>query len=306
MNDLTVILTFFNEGVEFLKTLQCLISMTKKKFDIILINDNSNDEYDYVEIAETFGAKYIEHVERKGPAVSRDEGVLICTTEYFLLLDAHMRVYQDDWVERIVNELKKEEKGLLCCSTLALNKDADLVQNRLVGYGAFISLHDLDTHWITNLYKDDSRIPCVLGASYACSKKYWMDLNGLKGLKLYGLEEQLISMKVWLSGGKCFVLKDVCFGHIFRDELPASYEITPTEYYLNQLYVVELLYNIAYKQRFIRNLRRKMGDKIVNELLEEFKQYREEIAKEKLYYKILFVKTFDFIVEFNTPSLVCH
>lgn len=304
MNRLTIIITFLNEGAEVFNTLKSFTESVNCPFEIILINDGSTDEFDYRKIADDFGAHYIEHCERKGPAVSRNEGVAICTTDYFLLLDAHMRVYQDNWLERIIEELEKEESVLLCCSTLTLDKNAVVNEKNPIGYGASINLLDLSNHWIhrfDEMNRDCLEIPSVLGASYACSKKYWMKLNGLNGLRTYGFEEQLISLKVWLSGGKCKVLKDVEFGHIFRDESIAPYEIPTTDYYLNQLLIVELFYVEEYKRDFIKNLRTNIGVEYTNGWIEKFKQSRREIAKEKAYYRTIFNRDFRFIIDLNTP-----
>lgn len=306
MNKMTVIITFLNEGIEVFNTLKCFRESVDFPFEIILINDGSTDDFDYKKIANDFGAHYIEHCERKGPAVSRNEGVEVCSTDYFLLLDAHMRVYQDNWFPRIIEELEREENVLLCCSTLTLDKNAILNKKNPTGYGAFINLSDLSNHWIHGFDKmniDCFEIPSVLGASYACSKKYWMKLKGLNGLRTYGFEEQLISLKVWLSGGKCKVLKDVEFGHIFRDESNAPYEIPTTDYYLNQLLIVELFYNENYKREFIKNMRKNVGVEYANDWIEEFKKYRQEIAKEKSYYKTIFNRDFSFIVDLNTLNL---
>ena len=43
-------------------------------------------------------------------------------------------------------------------------------------------------------------IVCLLGAAYACNKSYWKYLGGLMGLRAYGLDEQFISIKVWMEG----------------------------------------------------------------------------------------------------------
>lgn len=300
MNKLTVVLTVLNEGVELQKTLESLVKSADAPFDIILINDCSNDGFDYEKVAVDYGAKYVEHDVRKGPAFSRDEGIALCSTEYFLLIDAHMRVYQDFWCTRIVDELQREENVLLCCSTIALSKNAVSLETG-IGYGAIIDLQSLDARWKNDIAEDDT-IPCIYGASYACSRKYWIDLNGLDGLKLYGFEEQLISLKVWLNGGKCKVLKDVCFGHIFRDELPASYEIPVDAYFFNQLLIVELIYDVNYKSKFIKYLRKERGTNNVNSWIEEFAQRRQEISERKKMNKEMFTRDFDFIINLNTTK----
>lgn len=284
MPKLTLILTFFNEGRQLLETLKSFKETANMPVEVILINDASTDSFDYKKTAKDFDAYYIEHSERKGPAISRNEGIEICTTDYFLLLDAHMRVYQSDWSYRIVEELEKNKNILLCCSTLSLNKNGQIIEQNPVGYGAFFNLKNLAVHWVSEYNKvqeDFMEVPCVLGASYACSKKYWNYLKGLDGLLAYGFEEQFISIKVWLSGGRCLVMKSVKCGHIFREESEAPFEISTDEYYLNQLLIVELLYDSEYKQKFIKRLRDLVGNEYVNTWIRKLKVRKEEIIRQK-------------------------
>ncbi|MDR2993326.1 MAG: glycosyltransferase [Bacillus cereus] len=302
MAELTIIITFLNEGIELFNTLRSFKDSTNFPFNIILVNDGSTDGFDYKQVADEFGAFYIEHGERKGPAISRNEGVFACSTKYFLLLDAHMRVYQTDWISRVIEELEERADVLLCCSTLDLNKNGEINVESPIGYGASINLSDLSVNWIhgkEDKEGDSIEVPCVLGASYACSKKYWTKLHGLNGLCAYGFEEQLISIKTWLSGGKCNVLKDVKIGHIFREGSITPFEIPVMAYYLNQLLIVELFYNNDYKRIFMKNMRKKIGTEQTNDWIEEFKQYRGVIAKEKEYYKTIFILDFDFIINLN-------
>ncbi|WP_303011998.1 glycosyltransferase family 2 protein [uncultured Bacteroides sp.] len=98
---LTVIIPFLNEKEEVRNTVKSLRESSDQCFKIILINDCSTDGYDYKKIAEDFETQYIEPSKRMGVAASRDEGVSKCNTDYFLFLDAHMRVFQRDWVEII-------------------------------------------------------------------------------------------------------------------------------------------------------------------------------------------------------------
>ena len=38
----------------------------------------------------------------------------------------------------------------------------------------------------------------------------------MEGLTIYGLEETCISVKTWMMGGECFVLKNIGVGHLYR------------------------------------------------------------------------------------------
>lgn len=105
----------------------------------MLIDDASMDGYNYKAVAKKFDTTYYRHTKRIGAAESRNEGVNLCDTEYFLLLDAHIKQYT-------------------------------------LNYGAYIDFSDLSAKWNQiDFYpqKKECIIPCVLGASYASSKLYW-------------------------------------------------------------------------------------------------------------------------------------
>lgn len=109
--ELTIIIPFRNEGIEVYNTVKSIKETSDLDFDIILINDGSDDGFDYKSISKMFQTEYIEHLTGIGVAASRNEGVLHCKTEYFLLLDAHMRAYTANWTSLIIQELRKDKKS---------------------------------------------------------------------------------------------------------------------------------------------------------------------------------------------------
>jgi glycosyltransferase involved in cell wall biosynthesis len=304
--ELTVIIPFLNENKEVLNTVKNLRENSDQEFDIILINDCSTDGYDYKKVAEDYGALYVEHSQRTGVAASRDEAVGLCNTDYFLLLDAHMRVYQRNWVDIFVAELKKNPKDLLCALTLDLDFDGKPKTKKL-GYGAYFEFRDLSIKWLHKedipSHKEGTLIPCVLGASYACSKKYWQYLDGLNGLKSYGLDEQLISIKVWLDGGRCRLIRSIKFGHIFRTGETVPYELRPKDFCRNILLIAELFYGFEMKVQLLQNFRAHRDVDFVSVVIEELAEEKEYILSRKRHYMSNFPNSISHIVAFNNQFL---
>ncbi len=250
-NLLTVIIPFLNEGGEVVETVKSLRANVGNAIDIIVINDFSTDEHDYQSLLSSYDVYYILNDKRLGVAASRDYGVALCKTPYFLLLDAHMRVYGDRWLFDIVNMLKEDDRILLCAQTKQLwkNEEGRIVElkNAAPVYGAYATFDKghlspgIEWNYIQKDYLEKIQpIACVLGAGYATSKRYWMYLRGLEGLKLYGCDEVYISFKVWLEGGKCVLLKEHSFGHIYRNNAP--YKITQSSFVFNYLLVAYTLF----------------------------------------------------------------
>ncbi|GHV08501.1 hypothetical protein FACS1894160_2900 [Bacteroidia bacterium] len=306
---LTLIIPFLNEGEEVENTLISILSHSNGNVEIILINDASTDGFDYSLIAEKYGFVYVENEKRIGVAASRDLGVFLCQTPYFLLLDAHMRFYDNLWVDKIVSQLKKYSRILLCCQTKHLihNEEGKVVEQKTnTPYGAYIDFDNSDNilniEWTYTkiphaLDSDETRIACVLGAGYACSKMYWLYLKGLNGLIYYGSDEAYISMKVWLEGGKCLLLEDVVIGHIYRKWWPYSVEKQHTLY--NSLLIAELLLPETLRKQLYTQAQSFLPEKY-NESLSILKNNEKDISALKSYYKQIFKNDFQLFMEINT------
>lgn len=88
---LTIIIPFLNEGEEVDNTLKNIMRNGGSEAEILLINDASDDGFDYEGVIQKYNVGYIKHKRRLGVAASRDEGVEYCRTPFFLLLDGYMR-----------------------------------------------------------------------------------------------------------------------------------------------------------------------------------------------------------------------
>ncbi|MDR0891776.1 MAG: glycosyltransferase [Mediterranea sp.] len=295
-NWLTVIIPFRNEGIEVHNTVKNIKESAGQELDIILINDGSDDEYDYLDVALRFHAEYLEHEKSVGVAASREHGIELCKTSHFLLLDAHMRAFTPNWATNLKVEIEKDQRAIYCCQTVALNQEGELISNDIKGAGVRIHLKDLSYEWYKISQSSDETvadIPCVMGASYASNKSYWKLLHGLKGLRSYGFDEQLISIKAFLEGGTCKLIKTITFGHIFREVKDVPYSINAIECIFNQLYLVEILYPWEAKRDFFRQLKEHYGNERVTLAVTELIKVKEEVHQEKSYYDTIFHRTFE-------------
>lgn len=305
---LTVIIPFLNEGEEVRNTLDSIRKHGGGKVAVILINDASDDGYPYESYATEFEAGYIFNQERQGVARSRDMGIERCATPYFLLLDAHMRFYQEDWIPILTGELKKDERVLLCCNSRILRKNEqgemydDPKGSRT--FGARVHLERdpdiLSAKWVDQEQYPEEEIEditCVLGAAYAASKKYWQYLKGLNGLIYYGSDEGYISMKVWLEGGRCRLLKNLYVGHYYRRKAP--YRIETSFVLYNKLLITYLLLPWYVQGRAYSALQQKYSSALFLTEFRHLMEKQEEWDALKEYYSRIFTRDFNEIVEAN-------
>ena len=312
-NRLTVLIPFVNEGDEVVATVKDVRHTAGNSVDILVLNDCSTDGRDYETELKPYSITYLYNKENHGSAPSRDICVQNCKTPYFLFLDAHMRFFCENWVERIISMLDADDRQLLCMQTVALQKDKKGVQKNpkhAPTFGAFMPLsineYQPDIKWNRKELNPDSdtqEIPMVLGAAYAGSCRYWNYLHGMEGLMRYGTEEQFISLKAWLEGGRCVLLKDIVIGHIYRDKSPFKRYVDVEIF--NKLWIVSLLFPTFLKSKSFA-IAQKQDFQTFGKALRILKSKKEELLKQRHYYKGIFTRPFDAIIDMNRPLLLEH
>lgn len=251
---LTVVIPFYNEREEVGNTLESIRQTVGDEVEVILVDDCSDDGWDYVACARQYGAHYIRNSIRIGAAAAKEKGIRSARSPYFLLLDAHMRFYISGWHRILLRLLQENDHRLLCCQTRVLQKEEGRIKDTtdIRTFGAYLSFHGGETipsvSWLCRekaLHLTDNRIPCILGAGYAGSKTYWDKLKGFQGLVHYGCEELYVSLKAWLEGGGCRLVPEVEIGYIYKDRF--SYTVYPSQILYNYLFVAEVLFPTSLK-----------------------------------------------------------
>lgn len=293
--ELTAIIPCYNEGEELENTLKSLRDTVGRQVNVMVVDDCSCDSFDYAQIALKYEARYVRNAKRVGPACSKEKGVRLCETEYFIIFDAHMRFYQQDWHKIIIDELNKSQRQLLCCQTRVLSKQDGVVREKdsTYAYGAYLHM-GLDAlipaaRWNCNPHKetlDRGVIPCVLGASYASSVSYWRQIRGLEGLLGYGSEEPYLSIKVWLSGGQCRLLEQIVVGHLYKENTCSLRAYSTYAY--NHLFISETLFPTSLQCK-VNMAARLQGEQLFNHATMLLEKNKRLMSSLKHYY----VKHFD-------------
>lgn len=300
-NRLSIVIAFLNEKEEVENTIESIRFWVGNRVDIVVVNDCSDDDYPYDDRLKKFDIVYIVNPIRLGAAQSKALGISKVRTEYFLLLDAHMRFYDADWLDVLISTLDKDDRRILCCQTKVLYKINNQVLEKATvpclgeKMGAYINFkedyHILEPEWNyfeKEIYSSEETISCLLGAAYCASKRYWEYLKGYEGLMGFGLEEPYISLKTYLEGGKCVLLKKVIVGHIYRTKFP--YRVNPQYYEFNKIAIAYLL--------LPENIRNYVLSVCPDALL-IFKAQKEQLDRLKSYYHSIFSRDFEYYWTLN-------
>lgn len=309
--EITAVINFKNEGVNVEKTL-ISIRATTKDMPIIVVNDGSDDGYDYDTVLNKYNITYIKNEKSLGAGQARALGASIVKTPYFVLLDGHMRFYTLHWDKVLKNTLKLHPKAIVCTDSLNLeanryelfirNEDGekeDYMNNRLSPIVRFDERNEYVTQFQTKKntsYNDIiEEIPVVLGATYAMSKEWWNYIHGYKGLQGWGYEEPLISIKTWLLGGKCLICHVPKIGHCYLTE--KNYYFYTPNIEANRLYVAALFDNDF--DNILLNVRKDLNEKTYDLVMEEFETFQDDLKEEKKYISDNQIRTIEWFKEFN-------
>lgn len=308
LNELTIIIPFRNEGESVRKTLIKLYESYGEECSIILINDASNDGYDYKKDIQPFGnLLYVTNEELLGTGGSRDKGALLAKTRFLLFLDAHCYL-SDHVLSSLLQYAISYPKSLICLQSriLIYGYDKELYlqasscENR-AGYIDFSLLRGpLCLRWEFlqpgEEKADILEVPCVRGGAYCIERQYFLYLHGYNGLICHGCENSFLSTKVWLEGGRCLLLPKHEVNHLYRWSPP---------YHFNK--VAEGYNKIIYARLLMQEYAEEMEETVclhfckssrstINKYLQAVHQ---EITQEREYLSSIFERNFMDIIKLN-------
>lgn len=222
MIKLSVCIPCINESQELNATLRSIRDTAGDRVDVVVCDDCSSTKL----IVDDPSVTVVHNRHRIGSGASRYLAAQVATGDYIMITDAHMR-FLPGWYEQVEEML--EPKTVLCGSCLGLDADhMDPTKPLAKYYGAtfkwfgpdqnpFLPMQVFEAVWKKDAPEFDIyTIPCCLGACYFVEREWFLKLGAMRYFRSFGIEEQSLSLKAWLSGGKVLFAKHIEFGHRFR------------------------------------------------------------------------------------------
>lgn len=243
---------FLNEGAEPARTIESIYDTCDPgMIDIIAIDDGS--QWSLSDLSRFPDVKVVRNASRRGVAGCRQQGAELAQTPFLLIIDGHMRFRKDNWLDRIIAALEREPQTIFCTTCVRLKPEQmDMTRTPNKHYGAhlllvnapqfgdFVARQIIEAKWAEPREPDEYEIQCVLGANYAVTADWFNKIRGFQGLQKWGSAEPYLSLKSWLAGGKCKILKDIEIGHMFREAPPY---LTQTHHmFYNKMWICKTLF----------------------------------------------------------------
>lgn len=308
---LTIIIPFRNEKEQVGKTCESFNrSCDPALFDILCINDCSDDNYDYTPVTRFGNVRLIGNAERLGVAGSRDKGAKRCATRYILFVDGHMRVFADV-ITPLLEKLRTCPHSLLCCQSKIIKYNParngyeleKAPRTKGVALDANPGGTFLEYEWrqldAADLTRDVIPIQCCMGACYAIEREYYLHLHGLNGLQQWGMDEQFLSAKTWMSGGKVLLLKNIEIAHIYRQGTPIPYNSFEGIKILNKLIITYLLAGDKCFYQFNSSVKDSLPYLLAKDIIDLFDDLLPFLNKEKTYLGLILKHDFEYFLNLS-------
>lgn len=300
MDNLTIVMPFLNEGDQVRDTVKSIYaSPNSESIKTIAIDDVSGDRQ-AAQIKESLkeypNARYIRNDVRIGVDGSRHKGVELAETNSILIIDGHMRFWENrDWTSKILDRIQANPQTIYCCTCLGLGYGADRIERHVGKYhGADLKLltdqerdrpcrNVLEPKWAMEKPEIEYPIPCVLGANYFFNREWFLKLHGLAYLRSWGTSEPFLSLKSYLAGGDCKINREIEIAHFFRPTAPYVTNVKDLIY--NKIYVLKTIFPKEIEDGLMRYIPK---DRNYEDAMRMIEADQRLIESEKQYYQSIF------------------
>jgi glycosyltransferase involved in cell wall biosynthesis len=210
----SLIMPVKNEGKHIKNTIESAFSVkTDCDFEIVVVDDDSQDGCCYFLKKNKNEKIKLINTEGLGAANARNAGAEHAKGDIFIFCDAHL-FFEDYWIDRLIEPI---QKGIADATNPGI---ADVKNPENIGYG-YTWNENLEPKWNREKKKEPYPSPLLAGGCLAISRKAFEDIDGFeRGFRVWGREDEEISLKLWLFGYKCYIVPDVTVLHVFRPTAP--------------------------------------------------------------------------------------
>jgi glycosyltransferase involved in cell wall biosynthesis len=233
--------------------------------EIVVVNDNGQLPASSLKPSELGEIKFITNSHRCGVGPSRTIGVHHAKGEYVLIIDSHMR-FAPGWYEEALRRIEGRPHTIHCATMAGLDAThMDVSNPASLYYGGTINVFGKDPNngsksqilesvWNKTPPDDDAEIASVLGASYFMPRDWFLKLDALRHLRTWGSDETSLSIKSWLAGGDCRLMRNVIIGHVYQAQGKQPFKVPYGHTLFNRLFLIHTLLPDALRDELLEKM----------------------------------------------------
>ena len=239
---ISVIIACYNDQYWLYRSVEKLYEgQDTNSFEVIVVDDCSTIPV----TVEGFPVRVLRNAVHQGVGYSFDRGVKQAVGDTIVLMGSDVLVKNRSWHSEAETWAKAYPNAIGCAVSYCLKPtclDFD-AENMKKIYGASIvwlgtsfkhpfGMESMPGEFCLDIINASSLsspiqgrgdiVPCIIGAFYVTTKSFYQSINGWdtdgglsKGHQHWGGLEPWISIKTWLAGGECRVIKSLEVGHVY-------------------------------------------------------------------------------------------
>ena len=216
--------------------------------------------------------------------------------------------FQQGWVEAAMERLPGAPKTIHCATCLGLDQlqQMDITKPRGAYSGARLNILGPDPNnqaqtqvfegvWEKDRPNEDGYdLGCIMGACYFMPREWFFHIGGLKYLRMWGCDEPYLSMKSWLAGGDCRMMKTVQIGHKVRTGEEQPFKTDMWNILWNKMFCLRTLFNPTESEFLVKRIKHSVERKRACEQLEADSRI---VEVERLYNQSIFTRDLSWYCE---------
>lgn len=244
---LSIVVTTFDDP-QLSATIKSIRDTAGAEPEVIVVNDGNPN---YILCGD--GMNYLHtNPHRCGVGPSRTIGVHHAKGEYVLIIDSHMR-FTSGWYETAMKRIEGRPNTIHCATMAGLDEThMDVDHPVSYYYGATINVYGRDQNktgdwqileavWNRGIPIADEEIAAVMGAAYFMPRDWFLKLDALRHLRSWGSDEVALSVKSWLCGGECRLMRNVIIGHVYQAQGKQPFKVPYGHTLFNKLFLIHTL-----------------------------------------------------------------
>lgn len=224
-----------DDQYELNKSIDSIIRTATLPFEVIVWDDGSKTPITYKDKR----VKIFRGSNKVGVGYAIDQAVKRAKYEIIIISGADIVHRDDQWMSKFAADVVFDREAIFVSGTRGYNPDDDTFGDS-VRYGSNMILkadrndipkvkrHAYPEGWrmlfrskwyskkdLEVLDAFDYKVPSILGALYAVSRRWYEHLRGFHLHRYWGSLDSFLAIKSWLAGGSCKIDPDIESGHIY-------------------------------------------------------------------------------------------
>ena len=303
--DISIIVPVYNVAKYLQKSLESILSQTKKEFELIIVNDGSTDDSPVIlnEFAKRDNRIKMLNQKNSGVSVARNKGLSVATGKYILFLDADDYI-ENDMLQKLYDAIEVSKADAAICDHIEETEEGVVLKcfyNNLPTYK--MNKDELNQKVLYDLigYANEANLKkCTPISGSLCTILFRKDFIKKEGIlfssELFRAEDLLFKIEYFCAAQSIIAVKKPLYHYVRRRD-SATMSYNPRIFQNSKKYLA-LLGKILLKYGYLDECKKRVNIKaftLITFMLDYLCKYGKKVSfiqKREIILRVLYEKEF--------------